>query len=123
MGTGEYRIAKQVGLKGYFGRVVLEAQPRNDGEVTIEFDRQRADEWQSGVRFGIEYAIEHVSPAKLLGSGAEVRVTVIEGQDCDTSTSLIAYVAARAMFQAIGVDPPNELPSLDLENGLVRFYK
>jgi len=123
MGIGECKVAQQLGRKGYFGRVVLEALPNEDGEVTVEFDKDRATEWQSGARFGIDYALEHVSKRTVYPKGLKVRVTTIEGHDVDTTSSLIAYIAARAMFQALGVEPANEQPSVDFEKGLVEFAK
>lgn len=123
MGTGECKIAKQLGRKGYFGRVVLDVQPNDDGQITIEFDSDRAGRWQSGARFGIDYAIEHVSQRNLFPGGLNVRVATIEGHEVHTTTSLIAYIAARAMFQALGVEPASEAPTVDFEKGLVEFAK
>ena len=123
MGTGECKIAKQLGRKGYFGRVVLEAQPNDNGQITVEFDKERAGRWQSGARFGIDYVLEHVSQRNLFPGGLNVRVTAIDGHEVDTTTSLIAYITARAMFQALGVEPAGEAPTVDFEKGLVEFAK
>ena len=123
MGTGECKVAKQSGQKGYFGRVVLEAQPKDDGEITIEFDEHRANRWQSGARFGIDYASEHVSKRAVYPKGLKIRVTTIEGHDVDTTTSLIAYITAHAMFQALGVEDAGKMPSVNFDTGLVEFAK
>ena len=123
MGIGECKIAKQLGRKGYFGRVVLEAEPTDDGEVAVEFDKEKASRWQSGVRFGIDYALEHVSERTVYPNGLRIRVNEIEGHEVDTTTSLIAYIAARAMFQALGIEPASELLSVDFDKGLVEFAK
>jgi hypothetical protein len=123
MGTGEYKVAKQSGQKGYFGRVVLDAQPKDDGEITVEFDEHRANRWQSGVRFGIDYALEHISKRAVYPKGLKIRVTAIEGHDVDTTTSLIAYITAHAMFQALGVEEADKKPCVDFEKGLVEFAK
>jgi hypothetical protein len=121
MGTGECKVAKQSGQKGYFGRVVLQAEPKGDGEISVEFDEKNATRWQSGVRFGIDLVLEHVPKRTVYPKGFRILVSSIEGHDVDTTSSLIAYITARAMFQALGVEQMNNQPSLDMDKGLVEF--
>ncbi len=122
MGTGECKVAKQSGRKGYFGRVVLQTEPKDDGQITVEFDEQNASRWQSGARFGIDYALEHISKKTFFPRGLRVIVTSIEGHDVDTSSLLIAYASSHALMQALGATV-NEKPNLDAEKGLVVFPK
>lgn len=123
MARGEFRLATQSGPKGYFGKVSLDIEPTEiDGDVVIDFDDQRARSWQSGVRFGIEYALEHIPKRKYFPKGLRVHVNSIEGHEVDTTNVVIAYVTANALFEALNVAPKHR-PNLDPDQGLVVFPK
>ncbi|MGO9923692.1 MAG: hypothetical protein ACLQIB_54435 [Isosphaeraceae bacterium] len=123
MARGEFKIAKQSGPRGYFGRVSLDVEPGEGSGPEVVFDRTCAPRWQSGVRFGIEYVFEHIPKRKDFPRGMRVHVDCIEGHEVDTSNTLIAYVTANALFQALGIDEPKKRPSLDEDRGLVVFPK
>jgi hypothetical protein len=123
MARGEFQIADQIGPKGYYGKVALEAEPSEaGGEVTIQFDQTDAARWQSGAQFGIDYALEHVSTRKFFPHGGRVRVLRIEGHEVDTNNTVIAYVAAHALFRALGVEPTKR-PNFDGSTGAFVFPK
>ena len=124
MARGEFRIAKQLGVRGYFGRVSLDVEPaESGGDVQIDFDRSCSTRWQRGARFGIAYVFEHIPKRTYFPKGARVHVDCIEGHEVDTDNSLIAYVTANAVFQALGISEPKKRPNLDEEHGLVVFPK
>ena len=124
MQRGEFRIAKQSGSRGYFGRVALDVElDETSGGVQVSFDNTRANRWQNGARFGIEYALEHIPKRKYFPKGATVHVGCIEGHEVDTDNALIAYLAANALFQALGIDEPRKRPNLDEAQGFVVFPK
>ena len=114
--SGDYKIAKQRGQKGYFGRVALDAQPTESG-VQVDFDAACASCWQSGVRFGIDYFFDHIP----IVGGVRIHVVCVEGHEVDTNNALIALAAANALFQAFGIAESKKKPQLDEENGLVVF--
>ena len=56
-------------------------------------------------------------------NGIRVHVACIEGHEVDTDNTLIAYVAANALFQALGIANPKKCPNLIAEQGLIVFPK
>ena len=87
MGTGEFKLAKQVGRKGFYAHVVLSAERNDNGEVVVEFDEKLGNEWRSGARFGVDYALEHVPRETIYPDGLIVRVQMVHGMVCDTTDS------------------------------------
>ena len=122
MAHGEFKIARQAGSRGYFGKVSLEAELVG-GSVQVDFDDAHASRWQSAARFGIDYVLEHIPKQKYFPNGIRVHVACIEGHEVDTDSALIAYVTANAMFQALGIANPKKRPDLNEETGLVAFPK
>ena len=122
MGTGECKVAKQSGQKGYFGRVVSTPSQRTTARSPSNSTNIAPIVGSRG-SIGIDYALEHISRRAVYPKGLRIRVTAIEGHDVDTTTSLIAYITAHAMFQALGVEEAGKKPSVDFEKGLVEFAK
>ena len=123
MKRGEFKVAKQIGPKGYFGRVRLEVnQGTENGNVVVEFDDRQAARWQTGARFGIDYVLDHVSKKESFPNGIRVFVDAIEGHEVDTDNTVIAYVAANALLSALGV-VPRKRPGFDENNGSFVFPK
>jgi hypothetical protein len=103
---GKNRLAVQQGNKGYFGEVALDVElTSQSGEVEIEFDPAHAAQWQTGARFGIEYVLEHSSRRPLFAHGGRIHVSRIQGHPVDTNNEVIAYVAALALVDALGINP------------------
>lgn len=120
---GKNRLAVQHGNKGYFGEVALDVERMSpSGTVEIDFDPVHATQWQTGARFGIEYILEHSSRRALFPDGGRIHVTRIDGHPVDTNNEVIAYVAALALIDALGITP-RKLPELDVEKGLLIFPK
>ncbi len=125
MKHGEYKLAIQSGNWGYFGKVVLRIETNGAaGGVKVDFDPQRAGDWQAGARFGIDYVLEHVSTKKLFPEGATIHVDSIQGHPVDTTNVVIAYTAVNALIRALEIEfPESKMPNLDEKNGLVVFPK
>lgn len=120
---GKNRLAVQHGNKGYFGEVALDVERTcQSGTIEIDFDPVHATQWQTGARFGIEYIIEHSPRRTLFPDGCRIHVSRIEGHPVDTNNEVIAYVAALALVDALGVTP-RKMPELDTEKGLLIFLK
>jgi hypothetical protein len=123
MGRGEDKLATQVGAKGYFGNVAVEAEPIDgNGEVTVEFDAAVSPRWQSGASFGIDYVLDHVAKRQLFPKGGRVHVRHIHGHEVDTNNVVIAFVAANALCKALGVEPKKR-PTFDQATGVFSFPK
>jgi hypothetical protein len=124
MARGEFKIAKQAGPRGYFGRVTLDVEPAGKtGALVVDFDDDNAGRWQTGARFGIDYVLEHVPKRTYFPQGLKIHVGCIEGHEVDTDNTLIAYVTANALLEALGIAEPRKRPNLDEEKGLVVFPK
>ena len=123
MGRGEDKLVVQVGGKGYFGEVTLEVERLGrGGAVTVYFDPSVSEQWKSGASFGIEYALEHVNTHSLFPNGGRVRVLSIVWQPVDTSSVEIAFVAANALYKALGIQPSKK-PEFDKNRGTFTFPK
>jgi hypothetical protein len=125
MKRGEYKLADQVGEKGYFGKVALEIEMDDgSGAVSIDFDAANARDWQTGARFGIDYVLEHIPKKKLFPKGARIHVDSIQGHAVDTTSAVIAFAAANALLRALGLDAvpsKTKRPNFDREKGLFVF--
>lgn len=120
---GKHRLAVQSGNKGYFGDITLDVEHGGPtGAVEIDFDPVHASQWQIGARFGLEYILEHGPRRALFPEGGRIYVSRIEGHPVDTNNAVIAYVAALALSDALGVSP-RKMPQLDTENALLIFPK
>lgn len=120
---GDFRIAKQLGPRGYFGEVALEIEAADgDGAIAVEFDPQHANRWQSGAKFGIDYVLEHLATRKFFPTGGRIFIRCIKGHEVDTSNALIAYLAAEALRQALGANTTKR-PTLDEASGDITFPK
>jgi len=123
MGRGEDKLATQVGSKGYFGQVTVEAQPVDGNEeIAVDFAPTISNRWQSGASFGIQYVLDHIARRKLFPKGGRVRVLNINGHEVDTNNVVIAFVAANALFKALGVQPTKP-PVFDKDSGIFSFPK
>ncbi len=123
MGPAEAKLATQVGSRGYFGKVVLEAEPADqEGDVTVDFDPDQASRWRTGALFGIDYVLEHTAKKKVFPRGGRVHVQYIGGHDADTNNVVIAFVAANALLKALSVEP-SKRPEFDEETGVFYFPK
>ncbi|HET6882712.1 MAG TPA: hypothetical protein VFI31_21265 [Pirellulales bacterium] len=123
LSVGKNRLALKSGNKGYFGEVELDVERDGDGgAIEVDFDPVAASRWQTGARFGIDYVLEHSPRRTLFPNGGRIHVSRIEGHLVDTTNAVIAYVAALALIDALGVQP-REMPTLDVEKGLLVFPK
>ena len=93
-----------------------------NGAIEIDFDPVQASQWQTGARFGIEYILEHSSRRSLFPEGGRIHVTSIEGHPVDTNNAVIAYVAALALIDALGITA-RKIPELDTEKAVLIFPK
>ncbi len=123
MGRGEDKLAVQVGPRGFYAKVAVEAEPlAGDGDVTVDFDPSISEEWKSGASFGIDYVLEQIATRSLFPAGGRVRVLSIAGHAVDTNRVVIAFVAANALCKALGVQSAKK-PEFDKNAGTFTFPK
>ena len=115
---GSHILAGREGTHGYYASVILEVEPdAQHGGVSVAF-AQGVDRYLAGLTFGVTYAYEKSG----MKDGARVRVLELRGHVVDTTEMVVAFAAAYAMWDALGVVPARE-PELDAKTGLFSFAK
>jgi hypothetical protein len=122
MKNGEFVLAKQLGSKGYYGRIRLAVEPTISRMLTVDFQAGTEQQWRSGAEFGIVYGWELYHRGHPAVGGLQVRVLEIHSQPVDTTNLVIAFVAANALWNALEW-LPTRLPTFDLKNGIFSFPK
>jgi hypothetical protein len=114
-------LVVQVGSRGYYGKITVELVATDDGsDVTVEFAPNVGTLWRPGAAFGIHYVLDRVAKRKFFPNGGKVRVTSITGHAVDTTNLVIAFVAARALYKALGIQPTKP-PQFDEQTGVFGF--
>ncbi len=105
MSKAEYTIAKQIGNKGYFGRVALDVDTSeaNANQVIVDFEDSVSDTWRAAANFGIMYMLDHLPKRSHYPHGLRVHVTTIGGHPVDTTRIVIACAAANALAEALAL--------------------
>lgn len=119
---GKFELACQHGDWGYYAVVSLEVEViKNGGGLAVVF-RDNDSGWKDGVQFGIAYADEKFRLLQSESVATRVHVIEVEGHPVDTTTTVAAFVAAKAFFHAIGMAPPSGLRLVE-ESGEFIFPK
>lgn len=117
----EEKLAVQIGGRGYYGKVTIEFSAEDcDGKFVVEYDPAVSQDWRKGVASGIAYALEQVTGQGSVPSSGRVRVLSVHGMIVDTTEVVMAYVAATALFKALGVDSVKK-PEFDKKTGIFSF--
>jgi hypothetical protein len=122
MVEGHFKLACQSGGKGYYGEVRLATRSVCDRGLVIDFAPGCEAHWRIGAEFGITYGWELVQFSRSRGNGLVVTVLDIRGQPVDTTNLVVAFVAANALWNALG-SAPEHSPSFDATNGRFTFPK
>ena len=127
MKTGELWFKRQGGNYGYFGFVKLEIKLSLEDEIVgadpDDLANPGKNAYTSAVIFGIHYGLKEYR--RKTGDRKRFRVNVLRSQmiPVDSSPTLQAYVAARAVLNAFGIDDDNSWPLLKAEEALIVFRK
>lgn len=98
--TGSYKVAFQtVDHRGYYAVVRLEAERIPGRELFVTFDDRAVDQYRAAARFGVEYAWESVR------IGLHVKVIEVDYAPVDTSSPIVVFAAAKAMWKALRYVP------------------
>jgi hypothetical protein len=122
MKHGEHALFKQVGGKGYYGKVGLTVELLDRPGLIIDFAPACTADWSVGVQFGIVYGWELFGRAYPEAKGLSVEVVEIEGKPVDTTNLVMAFVTASALWNALDWSPPKP-PVLDAKTGCFTFSK
>jgi len=110
MRLGHGKVAHQVGGAGAFAEVRIEL---NEAEqFSISFEQDAASDtnadgspiFATGVEFGIRYAIERLWLHRQEPKTYAVNVTELRTMVVDSTLGWVAYAAAQAYFNALGID-------------------
>ena len=122
MKAGEFILARQKGNKGFYARVLLQAEPSPDQVgVRVDFDTSVDEEWRIPAIFGIIYAWEQ-SARRFPERGLSVQVLEVRWQPVDTSSLCVSFAASFALWSALE-HTPRDVPTLDEESGTFCFPK
>src|SRR5262249_44560392 len=108
--------------KGYYGKVHLEVQSQDTSGCIVNFIDKCDLYWRVGVEFGIVHGWELWQSHQSHRRGLFVKVLEVTGQMVDTNNLVIAFVAAYALWKALGWTPPKP-PSFDPKTGCFTFAK
>lgn len=117
------KLAAQSGGRGFFAEISLDATlDQTNQNLVVSFSDEFAKSFREAAHFGIAYAWEQYPSDKKHRRGLNVHVIGISWQPVDTASVLVAFVACRAIWRALGWNPLNG-PSFDERLGAVIFPK
>lgn len=124
MFTGRYKIKKQVGEFGFFGE--LEVAISESERTVIHFSGgfaagKMTEEFKSSIRMGVYFALGSIRQQREDMKEYSVSITHFRWMIVDTTPMVMAFVAARAVFEAFGMD--SEYPRLGQDHGEIVFQK
>ena len=123
MARAEEKLAVQIGGRGYYGKVTIEFSAEDcDGKFVVEYDPAVSQDWRKGIAFGIAYVLEQMTFQTVAPTGGRVRVLSVHGMIIDTTEVVMAYLAATALINALGVHPAKR-PEFDKNTGMFSFPK
>ena len=105
--TGEYKLAIQIGQRGFYAHVWLTALPDLASDLLkIEFrpDDRPPPDFQTAIRSGIETAWRKCRHADPSLAGLLVREVRLHHMVVDSTSKCVASAAAGALLKAIGME-------------------
>lgn len=98
----EYSLAKQIGKKGFYGKVRLDATLLATPGLVIDLGDEFY-EWKASIELACKYFLER-SPSYV---GMKVALIDIEDNPVDTSSVIIVYCVVKALEKAFGFTTSN----------------
>ena len=93
----EYSIKRQIGGRGFFGRVYLECVPQSISGLILDIDKNSI-EWKPSIEFACSYFLEHSYNHK----GIKVNILEIHDNPVDTSSTIIVFIIIKALESILG---------------------
>lgn len=123
MACGTDKLMRQIAGRGYFAEVTVDVEvDRLTEQLSVTFDDSYATAYRTAAHFGTEYAWEQYAQSRGERRGLKVHIVEIQWQPVDTSAILVAFVAVRATWAALGWNPLSG-PQFDEVSGSVVFPK
>jgi len=104
--SGTAKLTQQVGGKGYFGEIELEAIiDEGERSLAIEFVANGADQWREAAIVGVRNALSQLPSKVTYGKTVTVRIKSLNWQTADTTDMVVVFVAAKAVFNLFDAQP------------------
>ena len=133
MKTGEFRLKRYSGQPGqanfrtYHGNVELEIERSTEDEIVgsgyYNLSNPGKNAYTSAVIFGIHYGLNEYRKETRDRTRFLIKVIQYQVIPVDSSPTIIAYVAAKAVLNAFQLDNNLEWPLLKEEEGCFIFRK
>jgi hypothetical protein len=122
--TGRASLREQIGGKGYFADVSVNAEVESAEKSTlvIAFSDTVAAEWREAAAVGLRIGWRCLPSKHKHAKQASVSITSIDTQPGDTSEVVVIYVAAKALLSLFNAAPANA-PVFVAEFGIFLFAK
>jgi len=116
---GEGKVLKQTGGRGYYARVQVDCQNVGEQPSSVTLDPAADDGWHRAEGWTDAAITGAALGLKIAEVRARCTITRIHGMICETNSTLVAVAAVRAVWQAIGYEPAEELAAR-LEASILR---
>ena len=124
--TGEFRLKRQLNGVGYFGAVHLEIEEHPFHQVRFASPMDEENNYsvfEDAITFGINYGLSEYRRLKSDHRHFKIMVTKHYEMAVDSSPTILAYVAAKAVFNAFEIDSEATYPVLNEEEETFIFRK
>jgi len=106
---GDGKVKKQIGEHGYFAHVRVTCHDASGIPLSIAVDPRADDPWHRREGWTDGSLAGAALGLKLAGSSASCTITRIHGMPCDTTPTLMAIAAIRAVWAALSFVPNEDL--------------
>ena len=122
--TSRAQLREQIGGKGYFADVYLNAEVAASEKSTLSvmFSESVAEEWREAAAVGLRIGWRCLPSKHKHGKQVTVFITAIDTQPGDTSEVVVMHVAAKALLSLFDAKPSNA-PAFVAEFGIFVFAK
>lgn len=112
----QFKVSQAMGQHGCYAMVEIEAEMSNEiGKLTVATSPDCAAEYRSAAIYGMEYAWEHAPREVKKERGVTVVLRQVESAPIDTTSIMVVYAAASALWEALAVHPQRR-PLIDGPN-------
>ncbi|MGC3968484.1 MAG: hypothetical protein QM775_14235 [Pirellulales bacterium] len=116
---GESQVKKQIGGRGYFARVHVACLIGGEQFRSVSLDPSADEPWYRSEGWTHAAMAGAALGLKLADAKAACTITQITGMHVDSNPTLMAIAAIRAVWEALGFEPAEELAAF-LEAAIFR---
>lgn len=121
MKKGNYKLAEQIGNKGYFASIGIEVVKSDDASNIIKYHHFDFEKWSNSIEFGFDcFKQKFLRHYKSKLEGLTITITELEYQIVDTTPTIMTFVFIKALCEVFDL-PKNIHPIFDNETGKFIF--